>query len=347
MELTSFSDDLLLPFVKCELEINGKNLPSLFPGVYHEIYFEIYEKDSFIKKERRVIELVEKNKFKLIYSFFRHGEFTIKNISLIVRDIFGFTNFFIKADYSTIIKVMPFFKEEIKIPIYMEKGGDIVIQKVIKENSTDFFENRKYFPGDDPRRINWKILAHFGELQIREVEKIPPRVGEISILFAPYSSNFYEYEYISSLFLSTIYFLFENKFVVKILGPNDKNLKTIDLQNKNELESILNNSYQEFVNPININYPIIFASYEEFTKLIKNYDLKNSFAAISFYEEKEIFKNILFIQDYDNILFDIFKILKARRLNEIRKKGLQELINITEKNNIFLEIYKANNEEFS
>jgi len=351
LEITSFSDHLLLPFKENRLEITGKNLPFLFPGIYNKIYFEIYDKDLLLKKENRIIELVEKNRFVFNYSFDKHGEFTVKNIKIANKDIFGFSHFFIKSEYSTIIKILPFFKEEIKLPIYMDKGGDLVIQKIIKENSTDFFENRKYFPGDDPRKINWKILAHTGELQIREVEKIPPKAGEISIVFAPYSSNLYEYEYISSLFLSTVYFLLENKFVVKILSPSSNNFIKIDSQNKNELDNILNNSYYTLSYDIKnlVSYPIIFASYEEFDKLINLYDLKNSFVAISFYNieyEKSLFKNIFFIQNFDNTFVEIFNLIKLKKLKNEREKRLKELINIAEANKIFLEIYRANDEEF-
>lgn len=352
IEIIYFNDDLLLPFIKCDIEIKGKNLPFLFPGIYNEIYFEIYEKDNFIKKEIKIIEFVEKDKFRFVYSFFRHGYFTIKNIKFIWRDIFGLTNFYIKCDYSTVINVMPFFKEEIKLPIYMEKSGDIVIQKIVKENSTDFFENRKYFPGDDPRKINWKILAHTGELQIREVEKIPPKIGEISLVFAPYSSNLYEYEYISSLFLSTVYFLLENRLIVKVLYPSENNFKTVDSFNKNELQHILNNSYKKFSHNLAnyVNYLVIFSSYEEFIELVRNYNLKNTFCAISFYEEKyieNIFKNILFIKDNDNIFLDIFNLIKSYNIDKDRKNTLASLVNISERNKIFLEIYRASYEEFS
>lgn len=349
LELLSFGDHQLLPFIESRLEISGKNLPFLFPGTYNEIYFEIYEKDTLFKKERNVIEFLQKDRFFLNYVFTRHGEFTIKNIKLIIKDIFGWTNFFIKSDYSTIIRVFPFFKEEIKIPIYMDKGGDLVIQKIIKEDSTDFFENRKYFPGDDPRKINWKILAHTGELQIREVEKIPPKAGEISIVFAPYSENLYEYEYISSLFISTIYFLLENKFVVKILYPGDSQLIKIDSQNKKEIDNILNNSYYPFKNEININYPVVFASYEEFNNLINSHNLKNSFSAISFYDinyEKNIFKNISFIYNYDNLFREIFNLINLKKVKYKREKRLKEIINIAETQKIVLEIYRATNEEF-
>jgi hypothetical protein len=38
----------------------------------------------------------------------------------------------------------------------------------------DLIEQRPYIPGDDPRRINWKLYGHSGGLFIREEDKEPP-----------------------------------------------------------------------------------------------------------------------------------------------------------------------------
>ena len=43
-------------------------------------------------------------------------------------------------------------------------------------------EHRPYVPGDDPRRINWKLFSHGGELFIREGEREPPPHSNITIL---------------------------------------------------------------------------------------------------------------------------------------------------------------------
>lgn len=40
-------------------------------------------------------------------------------------------------------------------------------------------ENRKYVPGDDPRRINWKLYGHTQELFSRDNEKEPPPRGKV------------------------------------------------------------------------------------------------------------------------------------------------------------------------
>lgn len=46
----------------------------------------------------------------------------------------------------------------------------------------DLTEHRPYAPGDDPRRINWKLYGHSGDLFVRDGEREPPPRSRISIL---------------------------------------------------------------------------------------------------------------------------------------------------------------------
>jgi uncharacterized protein (DUF58 family) len=47
-----------------------------------------------------------------------------------------------------------------------------------KENLTD---QRPYIAGDDPRRINWKLYGHVGDLFVREDEREKPPHSEITL----------------------------------------------------------------------------------------------------------------------------------------------------------------------
>ncbi len=49
--------------------------------------------------------------------------------------------------------------------------------------SENLYETRTYLPGDDPRKINWKIFAHSGSLSIREGELLPPPSAEFFCVF--------------------------------------------------------------------------------------------------------------------------------------------------------------------
>ena len=46
----------------------------------------------------------------------------------------------------------------------------------------DLIEHRPYVPGDDPRRINWKLYGHAGSLFVREGEPEPPPHSRLVIL---------------------------------------------------------------------------------------------------------------------------------------------------------------------
>ena len=50
--------------------------------------------------------------------------------------------------------------------------------------SDEFIDHRPYVPGDDPRRINWKLYSHapLGELFVREGENEPPPHSRLLIL---------------------------------------------------------------------------------------------------------------------------------------------------------------------
>ena len=50
--------------------------------------------------------------------------------------------------------------------------------------SDELIDHRPYIPGDDPRRINWKLYshAHLGELFVREGEPEPPPHSQLLIL---------------------------------------------------------------------------------------------------------------------------------------------------------------------
>lgn len=51
------------------------------------------------------------------------------------------------------------------------------------DRSENLYETRTYLPGDDPRKINWKVFAHSGYLSIREGELLPPPTAEFFCIF--------------------------------------------------------------------------------------------------------------------------------------------------------------------
>jgi len=63
------------------------------------------------------------------------------------------------------------------------KGGEANRKDSLTFERTDYLiDHRPYVPGDDPRRINWKLYGHGGELIIRQGEREPPPSSKITIL---------------------------------------------------------------------------------------------------------------------------------------------------------------------
>ena len=50
------------------------------------------------------------------------------------------------------------------------------------QRTDDLIDHRPYVPGDDPRRINWKLYGHAGDLFIREGEPEPPPHSRLVML---------------------------------------------------------------------------------------------------------------------------------------------------------------------
>jgi uncharacterized protein (DUF58 family) len=70
------------------------------------------------------------------------------------------------------------------IPVFIESGGDSQRQNARYRRSDNLIDHRPYVPGDDPRRINWKLYGHVpsSELFVREGEREPPPHSRLLIL---------------------------------------------------------------------------------------------------------------------------------------------------------------------
>ena len=70
------------------------------------------------------------------------------------------------------------------IPLSLRQGGAEERNEPHYRKSDELIDNRPYVPGDDPRRINWKLYSHapLGELFVREGESEPPPRSRIVML---------------------------------------------------------------------------------------------------------------------------------------------------------------------
>jgi uncharacterized protein (DUF58 family) len=101
------------------------------------------------------------------------GQFASRTASLLFHDSLGFTCGSLPLDLNESISVYPSLLPVEELRFHFEGGSETeYLDKQTKRD--DLLEVRKYFPGDDSRKLNWKIFAHIGELFIREGEQAPP-----------------------------------------------------------------------------------------------------------------------------------------------------------------------------
>ena len=73
------------------------------------------------------------------------------------------------------------------IPI--KRSGGRVHRKSSFIRNDQLTDSRPYMPGDDPRRINWKLYSHSGDLFVRDEEREPPPNSHIVLLLDTYTDE--------------------------------------------------------------------------------------------------------------------------------------------------------------
>ncbi|MDR2510587.1 MAG: DUF58 domain-containing protein [Spirochaetaceae bacterium] len=100
---------------------------------------------------------------------------------IVIRDIFGFfrAGFRLSFGDGIRLKVPPVLLTR-RTRLKLSYGGERRAE-LERVKSDELLEQRQYIPGDDPRRINWKLYGHAGELFVREEEREPPQASELAL----------------------------------------------------------------------------------------------------------------------------------------------------------------------
>jgi len=337
------------------------NLPICFIGFFKLLSFSIsnsyqnnYNKNQLSKKVSSIIEKIseiaerkDKKKIEIDLNSIFYGYDDFSNFFIYIDDIFGFFRIKFKINYTTKLFFEPDFYNKILIKNNIKNIGDKILKSIIKVNSNDYYESRKYYPGDDIRRINWKLFAHSSELHIREIEKSEPFSKTISIIFMPYSKNIKEYEFLSSLFYFTLIELLSKGFKAKIQTP----LESVFIENYDDgiskLKELLNSSYTSIkdinIANSNLNKSVVFASLEEYKILLeKNLNhFDHSIVSYNYNKEdiKTILSSILKIDNYPFLVTELFDKYKRILENKKTDKKLLFIKKISGERNIKLELY--------
>jgi len=98
-----------------------------------------------------------------------------------VRDLLGFTAHRLAVPLRETLTVFPSVSPLPDSSTFMEQAEESAVYAPRRRRSEELLEARKYYPGDDVRRLNWKVFAHLNELFLRIGEEVPP--PESRILF--------------------------------------------------------------------------------------------------------------------------------------------------------------------
>jgi hypothetical protein len=113
------------------------------------------------------------------------GAYAGKCDRLVIFDAPGFFSlgFSICQNEEPRLLALPHPAEE-AIPLFLRSGGAGERNEPHYRKSNELINHRPYVPGDDPRRINWKLYSHVasGELFVREGEREPPPCSRLLIL---------------------------------------------------------------------------------------------------------------------------------------------------------------------
>jgi uncharacterized protein (DUF58 family) len=100
-----------------------------------------------------------------------------------VFDIFGFFRFafLLSAGTNARLLASPRAAQE-PVSVHARAGESNQQPEFSFQRTDNLIDHRPYVPGDDPRRINWKLYSHGGGLFVREGEREPPPHSNIVIM---------------------------------------------------------------------------------------------------------------------------------------------------------------------
>jgi uncharacterized protein (DUF58 family) len=179
-------------FVLCLRENAPSSAPALFsvkgegkffhlPGIL--IRYEI----CFSTRDGRILRHVfDPGALKHNQSSFKvpeRGAYYGPRDKLLIFDIFGFFLAAFVLPQEPGIRFLSLPRPAAKAPVIEFHAGGAEQRSQPRFIRTDnLIDHRPYVPGDDPRRINWKLYGHAGDLFVREGEPEPPPHSKLTLL---------------------------------------------------------------------------------------------------------------------------------------------------------------------
>ena len=130
------------------------------------------------------------------------GRYFYKRLYLNIRD---FAGFFAAAYTQPPYLSVPYIVVQPVIPpqkaVFPDLRSRTVNDLPSQERTHELYESRPYFPGDDPRKIHWKLYAHTNTLSIKLGAFEPPPVKRLTIYIEePVCTKKKEQAWVASIF---------------------------------------------------------------------------------------------------------------------------------------------------
>ncbi len=115
-----------------------------------------------------------RNEKQVLFRPARRGTYRATEAVLETGDVLGFTANRLAVPLEEALAVLPAVVGREAPRRTAAQGGDSAARQRRRRRSEELLEARKYVPGDDPRRLNWKVFAHLDQLFLRIGEETPP-----------------------------------------------------------------------------------------------------------------------------------------------------------------------------
>ena len=112
----------------------------------------------------------------------QRGVYRSEKAFLEIGDALGFTANRLPVPVRETVTVFPALRGSEALRRPLEEGGDALTHLRRRRRAEDLLESRKYFPGDDVRKLNWKLFAHLDQLFIRLGEETPPPDSRVLVI---------------------------------------------------------------------------------------------------------------------------------------------------------------------
>ena len=115
-----------------------------------------------------------RNRHVFEFSPSHRGCYQSREVQIVLSDLLGFTRFPVALALAEQLRVLPAVQPEAARRPPSLEGGQEQKRGRRQRRSEELLEVRKYFPGDDIRKVHWKVFAHTSELFLRIGEETPP-----------------------------------------------------------------------------------------------------------------------------------------------------------------------------